>query len=249
MQHHSRNQRALHFFDLPPELFTQISGIRKNKHIRQWFNVSLRTRELMILSIKDLYTDSDDIDDTIVQKLVNIKELHLAQGAVITDKGLRHLTKLTSLRFGGLMEEVTDEGLKRLTTLTSLFIEAKNKHITSTGIKPLINLKTLVVDCYNCCCTDKAIECMTNLTILGLPEVTSDYVTDSGLKHLTNLKILHLGENMLVTGQGLSHLTNLTRLITLNEGITFNMLEKTLTNLKVFICDYDDDRYTNCMDF
>ena len=65
--------------------------------------------------------------------------------------------------------------------------------------------------------TDTGIKHMTNLTSL----FCGDNITDDGIKHMTNLTSLNLQNNKTITDAGIKHLTNLTSLhLHSNQTIT-----------------------------
>lgn len=190
-------------------------------------------------------------DDALSVIANSVNELDLFCNDYITDRGLKQLTNLTSLKLG-YNYTITNEGIRKLTNLKDLGL-IRNRKITNLGIFPLINLTSLDLSGNenisdlglmnltklstlllgsSILISDKSITNLTNLTNLRLNHTNG--ITNDGLRYLTNLTALAVTNQRSVTSYGLMTLTNLTRLTLINSPITSIDLSS-LTKLKNII--------------
>lgn len=180
-----------------------------------------------------------------------VNELDLFCNDYITDRGLKQLTNLTSLKLG-YNYTITNDGIRKLTNLKDLGL-IRNQKITNLGIFPLINLTSLDLSGNenisdlglmnltklstlllgnSILITDKSITNLTNLTDLRLNHTTG--ITNDGIGSLTNLTSLAVTNQRTITSYGLMTLTNLTKLTLINSPIISVDLSH-LTNIKNII--------------
>ncbi len=162
------------------------------------------------LSDSDLKTILDQASST------RITSINLSNCKKITDAGLEHLSKLTSLSSLNLdgCENITDAGLAHLSKLTSLnSLDLSECHIiTNAGLSHLSKL--------------------TSLNSLDLSEC--HIITNAGLSHLSKLTLLsslNLSRCNKITGAGLEHLSKLTLLSSLNLSFCYNITDAGLAHL------------------
>jgi hypothetical protein len=189
---------------------------------------------------KEYYTDRGLAD---LAKLRQIEELHI--GSVgITDAGMEHVAKLTSLKklhmFG--CDKVTDKGLAKLTALKSLKnLDISYSRLTIAGLAPLnsmVNLTRLDVGDLERGGAVLNLSGLVNLEdlSLGFGPYSQDAFGDADLACLANLKKLRwlqIGPRNF-TDQGmlyLAGLTNIDRLGLGGAGLTDEGLKR-LANLK-----------------
>ena len=168
------------------------------------------------LEIDNRFTDDD------IKSLTDLTYLDLSYDigdkCIITDKGIRDLTNLTTLKIGRKCT-ITDEGIKGLTNLTTLNFEIGHSNITDEGIKHLTNLTDL--------------ELNNDFLYPELFNNNPHYVkiTYNGLKYLTKLKKLSLNSYNKIYDEGFIYLINLTSLDLVNVTVITNYGITYLTNL------------------
>jgi hypothetical protein len=155
-----------------------------------------------------------------ISKLPGIKELYLKETQT-TDKGLRHIGKLTELEIFFIWDakSVTDRGISRLVGLKNL----KNIHISQSNL------------------TDDSLALLSRLPSMAEMSLQGNHFSDEGLARLNGrerLKRLYIGlGDGPIRDAGLAHLKDFKKLETLdlqNAKITAQGLEqlKGLPNLK-----------------
>jgi hypothetical protein len=137
----------------------------------------------------------------------SLRRVNLKSGSLLTDTGLRHISKLPNLQMLTLIEAhdapetaITDEGLRYLGTCRSLgTLSLGRAKVTDLGLAHVRSLTRLRVLC-----------------------LVDTEITDAGLKYISNLKNLEElalpGAKM--TGPGLVHLSDLKNLHRLNLSRT-----------------------------
>lgn len=172
--------------------------------------------KITYLVIDNRFTDDD------IKSLTDLTYLDLSYDigdkCIITDKGIRDLTNLTTLKIGRKCT-ITDEGIKGLTNLTTLNFEIGHSNITDEGIKHLTNLTDL--------------ELNNDFLYPELFNNNPHYVkiTYNGLKYLTKLKKLSLNSYNKIYDEGFIYLINLTSLDLVNVTVITNYGITYLTNL------------------
>lgn len=169
------------------------------------------------------FMDTQISDDGLVniETFYRVEGLTLTRNKVITDKGLQHVGKLTTLRVLGLDEtQVTDAGLPHLRNLKQLgFLDLMGTKITDAGLKYIKNFKNLEsLDLALTQVTDKGMDNLKEIKTLECLNLRRTKVGDTGLaklKHLKNLLWLNLSETQ-ITDAGLVHLKGLKKLDWLN---------------------------------
>lgn len=190
-----------------------------------------------------------ELTDEILKQWPNCTNLNLEFSCLVTNDGLKGLTKLIFLDLSE-NDNITDDGIRGLTNLVVLNL-LESSEITNDGIMNLTNLTDLVL-CKNDQITDEEIINLTNLTnlrLIGMEQLTDDLIktltnltqlslannntiTNNGISDLTKLTILGLDENDKIIDENIWLLTNLTDLsLSYNNTITNDGL-KDLTNLK-----------------
>ena len=132
--------------------------------------------------------------------------------------------------------KINDDAIKDIISLQEL--NALYNDISDYGLSKL-NLKILECNKY---ITNKGIKHMTNLKRLDASNCK--YITDEGIKNLTNLEILAVCRKSGVTDEGLLHL-NLKELYSYkNYNITFNGITH-MTSVNIYMksdgCSTDSD--------
>lgn len=153
------------------------------------------------------------ITDEGISGLTNLTFLDLA-GTTISDRGIMNLNKLEFIRLSG-NTMVTNDGLARLSSLTDLNLYSNDK---ITFNESMYRLKKLTLG-YNFIILDDELSKLTNLEILDLE--FNKIITDKGVSNLVNLKDLFV--NDLITNEGISNLTNLRSLALGNNTIISNI--------------------------
>ncbi len=238
---------------LPIELLLIIVKFIKYKKISNrllLINKSLHTKiRIHLLSVIDAFSVSE-INDYHLSNLLFVKELDTYRNKKITDRGLKFLTNLKTLRLDhGL---VTDKGLGNLCQLTSLNLES-NYIITNNGFKNLTNLTKLILCTVNKNKIDDngiryltnltnlnlrfgdhftgfGIELLTNLRTLDLTDANN--IMDADIKKLTLLTYLNLRDNKSITDEGIKYLVNLLKLNLGGNRVITDFGIKFLTNLQ-----------------
>lgn len=85
----------------------------------------------------------EGVDESFLERFINLTSLNLTKNTLITNYGLARLTNLTSLDITDNYQ-ITDEGIQGLTNLISL-IYTDNDRITAEAIQSLTNLKTCII--------------------------------------------------------------------------------------------------------
>ncbi len=130
------------------------------------------------------------INDNIIKKCVNLKELDLS--AYDTDEGC-------------LLPNVSDNGIKNLINIEDLNL-CNNHIITDEGIKNLINLKKLNL-CNNNNITENGIKHLVNLEELNLFQNTN--ITEKYIKSSSSLKKIKINKyNKLNNDECIKYLKN-----------------------------------------
>ncbi len=191
---------------------------------KDWRNLSLVNDGCLDLSGLRNLSDSDL--KTILDKAsgARITSINLSNCTNITDVGLAHLSKLTSLSSLNLRGcKITDTGLAyvaKLTSLSSLNLDWCTK-ITDAGLAHLSKLTLLsslnLSMCYTI--TDAGLAHLSKLTLLSsLNLCYCENITDAGLAHLSKLTLLsslYLSGCKNISDAGLAHLSTLTLLSSL----------------------------------
>ena len=142
---------------------------------------------------------------------------------------------------------INNDDFKYLDKIENLNMEGcYQEEITDYSFKNLNNIKELnILGCNQHWIegghfTDKAFDFLTNLEILHIDD--NHVITDNGLKKLKNIKHLHLYNCSKITSNGISDLINLKGLYLYMIRITDNTFEK-LNNiefLSIIDCDFTD---------
>jgi hypothetical protein len=167
----------------------------------------------MILRYPNLevfYCSAHQVTNECLKRLTNLTELRLAHNKNIESKSIAGLLKLTSLdlRYN---DRIENETIAKLTNLKRLSLECNHK--ISIGLLSLPNLIALNLSgCSSLsgCLGDDVLVHLTNLTVLSLR--INRVISDVSLSVLTNLVALDLCSNSNITDAGLRPLTNLTHL-------------------------------------
>ncbi len=190
---------------------------------KEWAHLPFHGHLLDLSGYKNL---SDDQLKTFLEQLkgTKIQSINLKRCSKLTNKGLDHLSNLTSLISLDLnsCKNITDNGLKhlsKLTSLTLLNLEGYNK-ITNQGLEHLSKFTCLTsLNLSWCEITDQGLENLTTLPSLTSLNLSQSQITDKGLEHLsklTSLTSLNLRGSFNITAQGLEHLLKLTCLTSLD---------------------------------
>lgn len=182
------------------------------------------------------------ITDDSVSRLLHLKSLDLGGNSVITNASVSKLTALTVLSLA-CNRNITNSGIATLTNLTSLNVDSKKCKITYEGLYPLVNLTSLFM-ARNYKLAYDIIELpahITRIDLSGIPRIsphTSPFLSnitaltitgDNGIEDhelalFTNLKILNITMNPLVTMLSVSQLTSLTTIAIRQSAISRDML-------------------------
>jgi hypothetical protein len=220
---------------------------------RTWIQRLFRSeamRRLEIVYWVDL-EQTEANDGTLVQlsTLPDIKHLRL-RGTLVTDAGIKHLTRLRSLEFldlentrvsdGALAHlaglprleyldlsgtRVTDIGVLRLSDTRSLRgLRLNHCNVSNAGLQGLRQLAELErLQLGNTCITDAGLTCLCGLTHLRELRLSKTALTDAGVVHLEGLGALEeLGlDNTGLTDAGLLKLKKCSNLRRLHVKNTF----------------------------
>ncbi|MFP6613292.1 MAG: leucine-rich repeat domain-containing protein [Pirellulales bacterium] len=166
------------------------------------------------------------------------------KGTKVTDAGLVHLKRLTSLKILDLSNtKVTDAGLVHLKGLTKLEkLSLNDTKVTDAGLEHLKGLTKLEsLSLWDTKVTDAGLEHLKGMTELKKLSLLNTKITDAGLVHLkglTNLEVLNLTRTK-ITDAGLVHLKGLTGLLFLYLNRTkvtdagVNKLQQALPKCKI----------------
>jgi beta-lactamase regulating signal transducer with metallopeptidase domain len=182
-----------------------------------------------LTGLKSLALDRTDITDKGLKYLTNLSSLeYLGVPYRITDKVMAHIAALTSLKgitFPGGGRGVTNAGLRHLSKLTSLEeVYLAGERMGDAGLahlRDLPRLKYLAV--YGSGFTDKGlvhVKDIPSLRILSFHE-SLPRITDAGLAHIAdmpNLELLCLHGIKDITDDGIAHLTRMRSLRKLEIG-------------------------------
>lgn len=205
--------------------------------IREYFNLSHYVSNWTLRHFEDLreldlfeVPGANNVTDSALEKLSNLKWLQLHVGQAITDDGIKFLTNLKFLNANESL--ITDEGICHLTKLKHLMVHGECFGITDAGLRSLENLTALDVS-NNSNITGTYFSCLKNLEYLEMEGDSAvseealvslndekmalealvlrdnEYVTDEILRKLTKIVDLDLASNELITDHGISVLTNL----------------------------------------
>lgn len=140
----------------------------------------------MKLDHLDLFDTSPELNYEGISKLTNLKSLFLGCNC-LREEELNRLSTLTSLTI--FTEEdvftISDRAIQNLTQLVELDIRSSGQSFTDAALQNLISLQDISM---------------------------SPSITDQGITHLTNLKILDLVQNSQITDHALEKLTQLQEL-------------------------------------
>ncbi|MEC7839151.1 MAG: hypothetical protein VX777_03830, partial [Chlamydiota bacterium] len=186
------------------------------------FAIKFQLKSVNLIGFKSV---SNNHLKRISEHLPELNQL-LIRSAIITDAGLVHISKLTSLNSLDLSDcqQITDAGLEHLSKLTSLksldllFCTV----ITGAGLEhlsKLLSLKSLGLS-LNGSITEAGLAHLSKLTSLELLVLSnSEEITDAGLAHLSKLPLLeslNLSNCRKITDKGLEHLSKLHLLYSLD---------------------------------
>ena len=182
-------------------------------------------RDKILLSIVRFSTQYFQMTNKDLKYLPNLADLAVNNNFNISNKCIKKLTKLTTLRLQNKCPYITQQICDHITNLTALQLF----NTTSvTDIKKLTKLVSLNLSC-NTTITEKNIENLTNMTHLGL--WNNIIITGAIFKKMTNITSLNLDCNELITDNDIENITELTALSLMsNNKITNKGLNK-LTKL------------------
>jgi len=178
------------------------------------------------------FTGGQGITDDFLEKLTNLKFLHIRDSPEITDKSIEKLTNLNTL-YIDLCDNITDISLKKLTELTSLSIFLEN-NVSDESIRELINLTYLEIYYHGaeqCKITDESIRELVNLRSLKVQ--SCELITDESIIELINLKNLSMYNCQNITGKVIERL-HLKSFDSHGDNISDENLEK-MTELETLI--------------
>jgi len=227
------NLKSIRFKNYGPMLidehFTMMTNLT-NLAIQYHNDVTIKglcsLQQLKKLSLYNVSFGDDEIK--ILSQLPNLTNMILPM--LVTNKGLLYLTNLLKLNLG-CNNIVSDYGLKQLTKLKKLIIDGSGDRITNDGISTLINLTYISDDdeLTNNIITMESISCLTNLKKFNF-YILYDFKENS-LWYLTNLKKLEIyGGNP--SPESLLRLTKLKSLTIYDNQSIKNETIKQLTYLK-----------------
>ncbi len=179
-----------------------------------------------------------------VERLPNLEVLDLG-GCKISEEGLRHIGRMTTLRrLHNMASEVGDLGLAHVAGLKHLVeLSVNGPGITVAGLVQLDGMTSLeLLALAGCEITDAGLARLSRMKSLRELYLQCEQITDAGLAHLcelTELRVLY-GRTAQVPDAGLAHLRRLTkleRLVLLGTRATkagIAELQQALPNCKIY---------------
>ncbi len=205
---------SVEFADEQLQNISHLTGLRQiNLHDTGILGTGLKyltdLKSLECLDLKSTHTGDEEL--AYLLDLPNLKILHL-WGTPVTDAGMIHVGKVTSMESLSLNEGVGEEGLSHLKNLTKLKdISIHNPAVSDESMQILVNFKHLEIMHLNYAqISNEGLACLKDMKKLKQLYVFSRQITNDGLVHLKDLEHLeYLSLSLTITETGLEHLSNL----------------------------------------
>jgi hypothetical protein len=150
-------------------------------------------------ALKELSMRDTSIQDDWLVHLENLPLLHLSiYGSKVTDEGMKHLAKITSLRSLNLSEtDITDEGIRNLKPLKELInMNLTRTRITNDGVREFKAFRHLRnVDLDHTQVTPECLKTLIKIKSLWSVSFTDMPLTEADLRVLSGTRLHRFGFN------------------------------------------------------